>query len=62
MYAGDIVEDAGVYDMFSEPMHPYSKGLLSCIPSGSKDKARLKPIPGSVPNLSEEQNRMQIRF
>ena len=55
MYAGDIVEDAGVYDMFSEPMHPYSKGLLSCIPSGSKDKARLKPIPGSVPNLAEEQ-------
>jgi peptide/nickel transport system ATP-binding protein len=55
MYAGDIVEDAGVYDMFSEPLHPYSKGLLSCIPSGSKEKARLKPIPGSVPNLSVEQ-------
>jgi peptide/nickel transport system ATP-binding protein len=55
MYAGDIVEDAGVYDMFSEPMHPYSKGLLSCIPSGSKDKTRLKPIPGSVPNLAIEQ-------
>src|SRR5579864_1914990 len=55
MYAGDIVEDAGVYDMFSEPLHPYSKGLLSCIPSGSKDKTRLKPIPGSVPNLAIEQ-------
>ncbi len=55
MYAGDIVEDSGVYDMFSEPMHPYSKGLLSCIPAGSKDKARLKPIPGSVPNLAIEQ-------
>ncbi len=55
MYAGDIVEDAGVYDMFSEPLHPYSKGLLSCIPSGSKDKTRLKPIPGTVPNLTVEQ-------
>jgi len=55
MYAGDIVEDSGVYDMFTEPLHPYSKGLLSCIPSGSKDKARLKPIPGSVPNLAVEQ-------
>src|ERR1700730_9283081 len=55
MYAGDVVEDAGVYDLFSEPMHPYSKGLLSCIPSGSKDKIRLKPIPGSVPNLAIEQ-------
>src|SRR5579872_47206 len=55
MYAGDVVEDAGVYDLFSEPLHPYSKGLLSCIPSGSKDKSRLKPIPGSVPNLAFEQ-------
>jgi len=55
MYAGDVVEDAGVYDMFTEPMHPYSKGLLSCIPSGSKEKTRLKPIPGSVPNLAIEQ-------
>ncbi len=55
MYAGDVVEDAGVYDLFSEPLHPYSKGLLSCIPSGSKDKNRLQPIPGSVPNLAIEQ-------
>jgi peptide/nickel transport system ATP-binding protein len=55
MYAGDVVEDSGVYDLFSEPMHPYSRGLLSCIPSGSKDKNRLKPIPGSVPNLAIEQ-------
>jgi peptide/nickel transport system ATP-binding protein len=55
MYAGDVVEDSGVYDLFEEPMHPYSKGLLSCIPSGSKDKIRLNPIPGSVPNLAIEQ-------
>lgn len=55
MYAGDIVEDSDVYEMFSEPMHPYSKGLLSCIPSGSKDKTKLKPIPGTVPNLAVEQ-------
>jgi oligopeptide/dipeptide ABC transporter ATP-binding protein len=51
MYAGDIVEDADVYDFFSEPLHPYSKGLLSCVPSGSKEKARLNPIPGTVPDL-----------
>lgn len=55
MYAGDIVEDADVYDFFSEPLHPYSKGLLSCVPSGSKDKARLTPIPGSVPDLTKLQ-------
>jgi peptide/nickel transport system ATP-binding protein len=53
MYAGDIVEDSDVYSLFEEPLHPYSKGLLSCIPSGSKDKARLKPIPGTVPDLAK---------
>jgi len=52
MYAGDIVEDSDVYSLFEAPLHPYSKGLLSCIPSGSKDKARLKPIPGTVPDLA----------
>ena len=51
MYAGAIVEDADVYELFSDPLHPYTKGLLSCIPSGSKDECDLKPIPGSVPDL-----------
>jgi oligopeptide/dipeptide ABC transporter ATP-binding protein len=51
MYAGDIVEDAGVFDLFSEPLHPYTKGLLSCIPHGSKDDTKVMPIPGSVPDL-----------
>jgi peptide/nickel transport system ATP-binding protein len=52
MYAGDLVEDAGVYDLFSEPLHPYSQGLLSCIPSGSKDEGVLKPIAGAVPDVN----------
>jgi peptide/nickel transport system ATP-binding protein len=51
MYAGDVVEDANVYDFFSEPLHPYSQALLACIPSGSKDKNPLKAIPGTVPDL-----------
>jgi peptide/nickel transport system ATP-binding protein len=51
MYAGEIVEISNVYDLFSDPLHPYSKGLLSCIPSGSKDDTNLDPIPGNVPNL-----------
>jgi len=51
MYAGDVVEDANVYDLFSEPLHPYSQGLLACIPSGSKDDSTLKPIPGTIPDL-----------
>jgi len=51
MYAGDVVEDSNVYDMFSDPLHPYTKGLLTCIPTGSKDETNLKPIAGTVPNL-----------
>ena len=48
MYAGELVEDANVYDLFTEPLHPYTKGLLSCIPTGSKKDRALKPIPGFV--------------
>ena len=50
MYAGDIVEEANCYDLFSEALHPYTKGLLSCIPKGSKEDGRLEAIPGSLPN------------
>jgi len=53
MYAGDFVEDSDVYDLFTEPLHPYTQGLLSCIPSGSKKITRLKPIPGFVLELNE---------
>jgi oligopeptide/dipeptide ABC transporter ATP-binding protein len=51
MYAGEAVEDAGVYDLFSDSLHPYTKGLLSCIPTGSKNRTKLQPIPGSIPDL-----------
>jgi len=51
MYAGKIVEDAEIHNIFSSPLHPYTKGLFSCIPSGSKRESSLKAIPGSIPNL-----------
>ena len=51
MYAAEVIEDSDVFSLFSEPLHPYTKGLLSCIPTGSKDDTELKPIPGSVPDL-----------
>jgi peptide/nickel transport system ATP-binding protein len=56
MYGGQIVEVAEVNDLFSEPLHPYTQGLLSCIPSGTKRKARLKPIQGNVVDLRETMN------
>jgi len=51
MYAGEIAEDADVSSLFSQPPHPYTKGLLSCIPSGYKDSSELKPISGSLPDM-----------
>lgn len=56
MYAGEIVEEAEVHRLFSEPRHPYTKGLLACIPSGTKEDSALKTIGGSIPNLMEVTN------
>ncbi|WP_273127992.1 ABC transporter ATP-binding protein [Metabacillus sp. HB246100] len=53
MYAGRVVEEAPVADIFTNPKHPYTKGLLESIPSLSDEKERLHAISGSVP-LPEE--------
>ena len=50
MYAGEIVEEAGAGEIFSEPRHPYTQGLLSSIPSAGGDRKRLYTIPGRVPD------------
>lgn len=52
MYAGKIVEYADTKTLFSEPIHPYTIGLISSLPSMErKDKEPLKTIKGNVPNL-----------
>ena len=54
MYAGQIVESASVKDLYAEPKHPYTQGLLSAIPRlDTPRKKRLLTIEGSVPALSE---------
>jgi oligopeptide/dipeptide ABC transporter ATP-binding protein len=50
MYAGQIVEVCSVADLFSQPLHPYSEGLLYSIPDITKPKQRLCAIDGAVPN------------
>jgi oligopeptide/dipeptide ABC transporter ATP-binding protein len=50
MYAGRIVEQAPVRDLFASPAHPYTRGLLASIP-GERSGARLTAIPGVVPRL-----------
>ena len=53
MYAGFIVEEATVEDLFYHPAHPYTEGLLASIPCIDEDKERLYTIKGSVPHPSE---------
>ena len=52
MYAGRIVESAPVDRLFARPAHPYTRGLLACIP-GQQPGPRLSAIPGIVPRLGE---------
>jgi peptide/nickel transport system ATP-binding protein len=51
MYAGNIVEVATVEELFANPKHPYTQGLLAAIPKYDDSKKPLQSIPGSVPNL-----------
>ncbi len=51
MYAGRVVEQASVLDLFDRPRHPYTAGLFQSLPSlGSQGHERLRPIPGNVPD------------
>lgn len=50
MYAGKMVERAKVEDIFNEPLHPYTRGLIKAIPTVYKKKKELYTIRGSVPN------------
>ena len=51
MYAGEIVEEADVVEIFKNPLHPYTKMLMNSIPSGSKNDGLLNVIDGTVPAL-----------
>jgi peptide/nickel transport system ATP-binding protein len=53
MYAGQIVEEGPVREMFATPQHPYTEGLLSCIPVPGRTApgGELGTIPGVVPSL-----------
>jgi len=51
MYAGQIVEEADVLELFSSPRHPYTQGLIDSIPVLGERREWLDVIPGIVPNL-----------
>lgn len=52
MYAGQVMEYAGVMDLFGNPLHPYTRGLLKTIPNMAQAKERLEEIKGMVPQLT----------
>ena len=52
MYAGRVVEMGTTAQVIESPQHPYTRGLLSCIPRISPQRSRIEPIPGNVPDLA----------
>lgn len=54
MYLGQVVEDATTEELFANPLHPYTQGLLACIPHLNVERGKSLPvISGSVPPLSK---------
>lgn len=52
MYAGKVMEYGTVIDLFDNPLHPYTKGLLDAIPTLDMEGERLKSIEGNLPNVN----------
>ena len=53
MYGGQVVEEAPVKELFASPRHPYTKGLLACIPKMEDNREKLDVIQGMVPSPSD---------
>ena len=51
MYAGRVAETAAAAELLANPKHPYTSGLIKCLPDITKGRGRLKSIPGTVPSL-----------
>ncbi|HEV8265870.1 MAG TPA: ABC transporter ATP-binding protein [Gemmatimonadales bacterium] len=49
MYAGQVVESAPTTELFDQPLHPYTEGLMAAVPRIDAPQARLRAIPGQVP-------------
>jgi oligopeptide/dipeptide ABC transporter ATP-binding protein len=54
MYAGRVVEQAPVADLFRQPVHPYTMGLIAAVPKLDSDAARMTMIPGRIPGPQED--------
>ena len=56
MYAGKLVETADVGPLFRAPLHPYTDGLMGCLPDPTSEKTVLATIPGSAPRPGDIAN------
>lgn len=54
MYAGNIVEQGNVFDVFAAPLHPYTRLLMRALPRKTKHEGRLETIDGNVPRITEK--------
>ncbi len=54
LYAGRKVEEASVEDLFNNPKHPYTIGLMNAVPNVDSDHFEIKPIPGTFPLLTDD--------
>jgi peptide/nickel transport system ATP-binding protein len=52
MYAGRVVEEADIFELFESPKHPYTRGLIASVPKLGQKKEKLDSIKGNVPNPS----------
>ena len=50
LYAGQVVEEGAPFEIFDHPQHPYTEGLLACLPKFSEKGKALFSIPGTVPS------------
>ena len=53
MYAGRLMEVASTEEIFARPLHPYTQGLIACVPNIQADQKELVTMPGSPPDLVE---------
>ncbi len=53
MYAGRLAETGDVIELLSNPKHPYTAGLIKCVPDMTQTRERLESIPGTIPSLIE---------
>ena len=51
MYAGNVVEVADLHELFKNPLHPYTQGLMAAVPRPDRSTVKLESIKGSVPDL-----------